>query len=83
MRELPGIFHVRREHVRKALLWLKENNLLYHDIIISDNNLSNLPSDGVPNEILSTVRTSHDIIGLAMEQDTYIPDQDGWDSIGL
>ncbi|PBK92348.1 hypothetical protein ARMGADRAFT_1031213 [Armillaria gallica] len=37
--------------------------------------------DGVPSEILLTVRTSHDIIGLAMEQDTYIPDQDGWDSV--
>ncbi|KAK0234495.1 hypothetical protein EDD85DRAFT_955310 [Armillaria nabsnona] len=81
MRELPGIFHVRREHVRKALLWLKENNPLYHDIIISDDNLSDLPSDGVPNEILSTVRTLHDIVGLAMEQDTYIPNQDGWDSV--
>ncbi len=69
--------------VCRALLWLKENNLLYHDIIISNDNLSNLPSDRVPNEILSTVRTLHDIVGLAMEQDTYIPDQDGWDSVSL
>ncbi len=83
MRGLPGIFHVRREHVLRALLWLKENNPLYHDIIISNDNLSNLPSSGVPSEILSTVRTSHDILGLAIEQDTYIPDQDGWDSVGL
>ncbi|KAK0436979.1 uncharacterized protein EV420DRAFT_1487302 [Desarmillaria tabescens] len=79
MRELPKMFHVRREIVRHVLLWLKENNPLYSDIIVSDDALVELPADGVLEEILSNVCTSNDMAGLAVEQDSYIPDQDSWD----
>jgi len=34
---------VRREKVYDALVWLKANNPLYHDIIISSENLKALP----------------------------------------
>ncbi|KAK0439630.1 hypothetical protein EV421DRAFT_1694743, partial [Armillaria borealis] len=51
MKELPRIFHVRRELVRRALLWLKKNNPLYSDIIISDDALAQLPISGVLEEI--------------------------------
>ncbi|KAK0243351.1 hypothetical protein EDD85DRAFT_761524 [Armillaria nabsnona] len=55
MRELPKLFHVRRARVYDALQWLKNNNPLYQDVIISDNTLSQLPEEGVPDELLSTV----------------------------
>ncbi len=64
-RQLPRMFHVRRSRVHAALLWLKRNNPLYKDIIISEEALSQLPVDGVPEEMLSTIRTSHDMVGLA------------------
>lgn len=82
MRELPKLFHVRRARVYDALQWLKNNNPLYQDVIISDNTLSQLPEEGAPDELLSTVRTSNDVMGLSAEQDSYVPDQDGWNSLG-
>jgi hypothetical protein len=41
----------RREKICKALQWLKENNPLYEDIIISEKNLQDFPVDGIPEEI--------------------------------
>ncbi len=82
MRELPKLFHVRRARIYDALQWLKNNNPLYQDVIISDNMLSQLPEEGAPDELLSTVRTSNDVMGLSAEQDSYVPDQDGWNSLG-
>ncbi|TFK60577.1 hypothetical protein BDN72DRAFT_749088, partial [Pluteus cervinus] len=39
---------VRGDKVRSALKWLKNNNPLYVDVQISEENLRNLPSDGIP-----------------------------------
>ncbi|KAK0430854.1 uncharacterized protein EV420DRAFT_1657238 [Desarmillaria tabescens] len=83
--KLPGLprqLHVRRRRVHEALLWLKHNNPLYKNIIISDILLEQLPIDGVPEELLSTVRVSHDMVGLAKEQDGYVLNQDPTDDIG-
>ena len=38
---------VRREKVRNALIWLKENNPLYKDLEISEENLDALPNNDV------------------------------------
>ncbi|KAJ3559079.1 hypothetical protein NM688_g560 [Phlebia brevispora] len=59
---LMRLFHVRREVVRAALLWLKANNPKYYgDIEISEEILSTLPEDDVPEEISSLVRQSTDM----------------------
>lgn len=52
-------FKVRRDRVLSALLWLKENNKCYHDIVISHNALQTLPKNGVPPDLL-IVDTSND-----------------------
>lgn len=39
-------FNVRSGRVREALVWLKQNNPYYKDIIISEENLKLLPEDG-------------------------------------
>ena len=39
-------FRVRQLNVRAALTWLKENNKWYHDIVISEDRLSQLDEDG-------------------------------------
>jgi len=40
---------VRRERIRKALIWLKAHNILYRDIKIDENTLTTFPE----NDILS------------------------------
>ena len=47
-------FRVRAQVVRKALIWLKANNRYYHDIIIDESEISNLPSDGSYESFLQT-----------------------------
>ena len=44
-------YRVRRDVVHNALIWLQQNNPYYNDIEISPNNLSELPTDGVPQAI--------------------------------
>ncbi|KAE8745030.1 hypothetical protein FOCC_FOCC008342 [Frankliniella occidentalis] len=39
-------FHVRAGRVRRALLWLKYNNVYYENVEISEENLNLLPEDG-------------------------------------
>ncbi|KAK3924208.1 Capsid-associated protein VP80 [Frankliniella fusca] len=39
-------FRVRRERVRKALIWLKSNNKYYSNIDIHEENLAELPIEG-------------------------------------
>ncbi|KAL2491551.1 Uncharacterized protein Adt_27179 [Abeliophyllum distichum] len=44
-------FRVRREYVRQALVWLKQNHLYYRDITIDEISLETLPEDGIPEDI--------------------------------
>ena len=71
---LPGFLRVNRTRVRIALAWLKGNNPLYHDIIISSDRLADLPCDGVPNEIESLVRHLDNTTALTDESEGYVPE---------
>ena len=70
---MPGMFRVRRWRVREALLWLKANNPLYTDIEISEERLSELPEDGVPEELMMTAKYSSDTKVVEREHDRYVP----------
>ncbi|KAJ3562467.1 hypothetical protein NP233_g9554 [Leucocoprinus birnbaumii] len=69
----PDIVLVRRNRVRDALHWLKNNNPLYADITISEERLAQLPENDVPMEIRSTARLNHNPDMLAGEHDGYVP----------
>lgn len=53
--ENPKEFSVNVSKVRRAVLWLKTNNPYYHDIEISEDNLSMLLEDGNVFESLVTI----------------------------
>jgi hypothetical protein len=80
-RMLPGFFLINRARVHAALVWLKQNNSLYSDILISSERLNALPVNGVPDEITSLAKISDDTVLLAEETDGYVPtdvsEQDG------
>jgi hypothetical protein len=70
---MPEMFRVRRARVRTALAWLKENNPLYAHINISDENLNQLPEDGIPEELIMAAKHSSDLSLLNKEEDGYVP----------
>jgi hypothetical protein len=82
-RTMPGFLWVRRQRVRDALLWLKANNPLYADIVISEERLDELMENGVPDEILNTMRHSDDIEELERERAGYVPEDDEFQSQGV
>jgi hypothetical protein len=71
---LKSTFRVRRRVVFEALVWLKCYNVLYQDIQISEDRLSQIPEDGVPVEIASVVRHEEKEDFAIREQDGYVPD---------
>ncbi|KAF7301990.1 ATP-dependent DNA helicase [Mycena indigotica] len=70
---MPGLFRVRRQRVFEALMWLKENNPLYSEVIISQERLKQLPENGVPEEIMQSVRYSGDVDAVGREHAGYVP----------
>ncbi|KAF8119738.1 hypothetical protein EV363DRAFT_1147865, partial [Boletus edulis] len=48
---LKSTFRVRRRVVYEALTWLKTNNEMYRDIVISPERLQSLPEDDIPLEV--------------------------------
>jgi len=70
---LKTIFRVRRRVVFEALWWLKRNNELYRDIVISYKRLQNLPEDDIPVQLVAGMQ--HEPSGdlAAKEQESYIP----------
>jgi hypothetical protein len=52
---LPASLNIRRHHVHCTLLWLKANNDIYANCVISEDRLATLPMDGTP------VHTANDI----------------------
>ncbi|KAF7294856.1 ATP-dependent DNA helicase [Mycena indigotica] len=70
---MPGLFRVRRQRVLDALIWLKANNRLYDQVIISEQRLGELPVDDVPAEIMEAVRYSDDIDAVGREHAGYVP----------
>ena len=73
-KSLPGFLRVRRARVRTALAWLRENNPLYADIIISEERLSQVFEDGIPLEIIDVMRYSNNMEELDRERAGYVPD---------
>ncbi|RDB27295.1 ATP-dependent DNA helicase PIF1 [Hypsizygus marmoreus] len=70
---LPDMFLVRRDRVLRALVWLKNHNPLYRNILISDERLLELPINAVPNEILAATKYSSDVEALEKERESYVP----------
>ena len=70
---MPGFLRVNRRRVHDALLWLKQNNPIYHHIIISVDRLNELPLDDIPQEIRSLMKHSDDFLQFADENDGYVP----------
>lgn len=78
---MPGFLHVNCHRVHDTLLWLKENNPIYRDIVISSSRLNDLPLDGILLEISLTAKHCDDAAQLAEERDGYVPeDMDGDES---
>ncbi|GLB41134.1 putative helicase family protein [Lyophyllum shimeji] len=73
---LPHALRVRRRHVHDALRWMKNHNMIYRDIEISEERLQELPANAVPIEILAGLRYSDDIGSLAREHASYVPEDD-------
>ena len=48
-------FKVRRAKVLEALLWLQQNNSFYKDIEIDFDSISRLPTNGIPEDILTVI----------------------------
>lgn len=57
------------------MLWLKDHNPLYTDITISEERLSALPTDGIPEELSLVAKYSPDVTTLAKEHEGYVPEQ--------
>ena len=52
---------VRKQKVENALCWLVQHNPLYHNISIDKSALAQLPSDGVPADLVKLETMSNDI----------------------
>jgi hypothetical protein len=71
---LYNTFRVRRPLLARALHWCKANNTKYFGHIeISEERLSALPEDAVPNEILDIVRQTEDEGVVDQEEGGYVP----------
>jgi hypothetical protein len=75
-RSMPNMFKVRRSRVRNALVWLKANNHLYSNIVISEERLEELPEDAIPEELMMTAKHSTATDQLQAEHNGYVPEQD-------
>ena len=78
-RGLPELFKVRRSRVQKALEWLKRNNPLFLNVMISSSRLAELPENDVPYELRATTKFSSDLSTLYAEHDGYVPSQEAHD----
>ena len=78
---MPAMFRVRRWRVREGLVWLKGNNPLYADIEVSEDRLSELPNDGIPDELMMIAKHTTDIMSLEKERGGYVP-TDAADDMG-
>jgi len=70
---IHSTFRVRRYHVSRALNWLKVNNPKYYGgVVISQQQLDQLPEDDVPDEILGVIRQSNDTGFVDQESSGYV-----------
>ena len=61
---------VRREVVRENLLWLKTHNPLYRDIVIDEERLQALPTDGLLSYKIEHIQPTDDLYALESRYDT-------------
>jgi hypothetical protein len=75
---LRSIFRVRRDVLRRALLWFKQHNPKhYGHIQISEENLLQYPQDDVPIEVVALARHCEDAGIVDQESAEYVPVNDG------
>ena len=74
---LRSIFKVRRNLLRRALLWFKLHNPKhYRHIEISEENLQQYPEDDVPVEVLAVARHCPDARVAERESSGYGPEHE-------
>ncbi|KAG1776521.1 hypothetical protein EV702DRAFT_1198218 [Suillus placidus] len=61
---LPAFLSVSRCHLRNALLFLKRENPLYRNIVISEENIALFPEHGIRDVIISSVRHLQDVAAV-------------------
>jgi len=69
---MPSMLSVNQHRVRCALQFLKQENLLYEDVTISDENLSRLLENDIPVEIVANVKHSEETTKLEEEREGYV-----------
>ena len=69
---LKKTFRVRRHMVYEALVWLRNHNPIYADIMIDGDRLQELPTDDVPDELLSVVQQEKDDEIAERERESYL-----------
>ncbi|KAH7868241.1 uncharacterized protein C8R40DRAFT_1009080, partial [Lentinula edodes] len=74
MNTLKTLFMVQHVKVVNALHWLIANNKCYSHIQMSSININALPENGVPQELLTTVKYSEDKFHFEEERQGYVPD---------
>lgn len=73
---LPDFLHARRHRMRTALIWLKNHNPVYSNIVISEDRLAQFAEYGIPEELLGGVRYSDEVDLLERERAGYVPEED-------
>lgn len=82
VKSLPSLLSVNRNRVKNALTFLKHQNHLYRDIIISEENLRLLPEDGLPAELLTIIKHSDQQHLLEQEREGYVIGDDDTEDDG-
>ncbi|CAF4338919.1 unnamed protein product, partial [Adineta steineri] len=71
---LRKILSVRRQQILDALIWLKENNVLYRHISLDKHIIASLPDDDVPESIWETLDHILDDKSALAEREGYTED---------
>lgn len=71
---LKKVLTVRKKKVIQALQWLKKYNVLYQNVDINLQNISQLPEDDVPECIMSTLEQNIGEDEIPSERVGYVPD---------
>jgi hypothetical protein len=75
-KSLPSFLSVNRQRVKNALLFLKRENQLYRNIIISEEKLHLLPENGLPQELLQIIKYSDQQHLMEQEREGYVVDDE-------
>ena len=71
---LKKVLTVRKKKIIQALQWLKKYNVLYRNVDINLQNISQLPEDDVPECIMSTLEQKLGEEEIPSERAGYVPD---------